>query len=193
MEILHLDQLDRNKAYSYADYLLWKFKERVELLKGMVTEMSAPSTQHQKISGNLFAAIKWHVRKSPCQVFSAPFDVRLPIVSKKKKGDTVVQPDICVVCDASKLDERGCNGAPDLIVEILSPGNSKREIQDKYDIYQESSVGEYWIIFPSEQVLQRYLLGPDGQYIPQRPNAMGEKVGMRCLPGFEVEIDQIFE
>ncbi|WP_042344549.1 Uma2 family endonuclease, partial [Capnocytophaga canis] len=150
--VLNINQLDvENGVYTYADYLLWKFEERVELLKGKIFKMSpAPSLKHQKISMNLSGLLWQFLRGKKCQLFSAPFDVRLP--KKEEKGDnihTVVQPDLCIICDESKLDERGCIGAPDLIIEILSPGNSKKEMKNKFELYQESGVEEYWIVNPT--------------------------------------------
>lgn len=120
MEITSLNQLDLvNGIYSYADYLVWKIKERVELLKGKILEMSAPSPIHQEISGNLQGTLFVFLKNSKCKLYTAPFDVRFP-----QKGEsqvyTVVQPDLCVVCDFEKIDSKGCVGVPDLAVEILS-------------------------------------------------------------------------
>ena len=120
----------------------------------------------------------------------------LPWPAPRVKGDkidTVVQPDICIVCDKSKLDEQGCVGAPDLIVEILSPGNSRKEMREKYDLYQETGVTEYWVVFPSEQVLQRYRLNEAGIYQAQLPNVEGDVVGISFLAGFELKVGEIFE
>lgn len=145
---MKLSDLDINKQYSYADYLLWQFQERVELIKGKLFKMPpAPSRRHQEVS----KIIDWHFtsyfRGKSCKVYNAPFDVRLP---KKTKTDqkvyTVVQPDLCIICDKSKLDKRGCIGAPDLVVEILSPGNTKKEMREKFEVYQESGVREYWLV-----------------------------------------------
>jgi Uma2 family endonuclease len=194
--ITQLSQLDPNAYYTYGDYLLWQFQERIELIKGRIRQMAAPSVRHQRVSGVIFAEIKWFLKKSPCQVFSAPFDVRLLLPAHRAtnaKIDTVVQPDICIICDKSKLDEQGCIGAPDLIVEILSPGNSRKEMRDKYDLYQETGVKEYWVVFPSEQVLQRYILNDASVYQAQLPNVQGDVVGITFLPGFELKVEEIFE
>jgi Uma2 family endonuclease len=194
--ITQLSQLDPESRYTYADYLLWGFQERVEVIKGRIRQMAAPSMRHQRISGVVFTEIKWFLKKSSCQAFSAPFDVRLPLPPhriKSDKVDTVVQPDICVICDRSKLDERGCLGAPDLMVEILSPGNSRKEMREKYDLYQEAGVTEYWVVFPSEQVLQRYILNEQNIYQAQRPDVAGDLVGITFLPGFELKVEEIFE
>ncbi len=115
--------------YTYADYLEWQLEEMVELIHGKVfrSAAAAPRRIHQKISGKVFAKIFNFLEGKSCEVYEAPFDVRLPIKSTRNEDvDTVVQPDICVICDKCKLDELGCIGPPDLIVEILSPGNNKK-------------------------------------------------------------------
>ena len=157
MEIPSLNPLDLvNGIYSYADYLVWKIKERVELLKGKILEMSAPSPIHQEISGNLQGALFVFLKNSRCKLYTAPFDVRFP-----QKGEsqvyTVVQPDLCVVCDFEKIDSKGCVGAPDLVVEILSPGNSKKEMKSKFALYQEEGVREYWVVDPERELVFVYV------------------------------------
>ena len=157
MEITSLNQLDLvNGIYSYADYLVWKIKERVELLKGKIFEMSAPSPIHQEVSGNLQGALFVFLKNSRCKLYTAPFDVRFP-----QKGEsqvyTVVQPDLCVVCDLEKIDSKGCVGAPDLVVEILSPGNSKKEMKSKFALYQEEGVREYWVVDPERELVFVYV------------------------------------
>lgn len=129
--------------YSYADYLTWQMEEMVELIKGKVFKKAAaaPSRIHQKISYELAYLLTDNLKNHHCEVYSAPFDVRLPQQSKADKDIfTVVQPDLCVICDREKLDNRGCIGAPDLVVEILSPGNNRLELQHKYELYQERAL-----------------------------------------------------
>ena len=126
--------LDNGKVYTYADYLQWRFKERIEIIKGKVFKMSpAPARLHQKVSSKLSRVFLNVFHKSTCEVYVAPFDVRLIDKRKKSVKDediiTVFQPDICVVCDPKKLDKKGCLGSPDFIIEILSPGNSKKEMK----------------------------------------------------------------
>lgn len=128
--ITKFEDLDLTKQYSYADYLTWQFQERLELIKGYVYKMSpAPARKHQQIVWNVSGVFWEKFKKGPCKVYQAPFDVRLPKkgLSADKQTFTVLQPDLCVICDLDKLDDRGCVGAPDLVVEILSPGNTKRE------------------------------------------------------------------
>ncbi|WP_035758320.1 Uma2 family endonuclease, partial [Hugenholtzia roseola] len=167
--ITDINDLDLNGTYTYADYLTWRFEQSVELIKGKIFKMSpAPSVKHQRVSGKLYGNLFVFLKHSACDLFSAPFDVRLLDRKKSLKANkdfyTVVQPDICIICDKSKLDERGCVGAPDLIIEILSPGNSKKEMRTKYALYEESGVKEYWVVFPSEHVLQQYVLNENEKY-----------------------------
>ena len=147
---MQFSDLDLSKTYSYADYLQWTFEERLELIKGKIFKMTpAPNLYHQDISGVVFNEIYTYLKGKPCRTYSAPFDVRLPRKSADETNEkiyTVVQPDICVICDLSKLDKRGCKGAPDIVVEILSPGNNQKELHNKYEVYEESGIKEYWII-----------------------------------------------
>lgn len=189
MEITSLDQLDLSKTYTIQDYVSWKFKEKVELFKGYLSKMSpAPNTQHQLIARQIFQEIAWYLKKKTCQVFFAPYDIYLPT----GEGQTVVQPDICVICDRTKIKKLGCVGSPDLVVEILSPGNSRKEMKEKYDLYEEAGVAEYWVVFPSEEVLQIYLL-ENQQFVPQKPYTAGDIYKSTVLKGFEIEVAQIFE
>src|SRR5690554_1200739 len=155
--------------YSYADYLTWQMDEMVEIIEGKLFKMTAaPNRIHQKVVAKLFYLLYGFLEGKPCEVYTAPFDVRLPKTTTNNEDIyTVVQPDICVICDKSKLDEAGCIGAPDLIVEILSPGDNKKELKNKYEVYQESGVKEYWVIHPSEQTLLIYSLKND-DYVPSR-------------------------
>ena len=127
----------------------------------------APNLLHQQISRNLLLDIGNYFRHKSCQVFDAPFDVRLFDRNKSIKANqdiyTVVQPDLCVICDHAKLDSQGCIGAPDWIIEILSKGNSKKEIQTKYALYQEKGVKEYWIVYPYERTIHQFVLHEESQ------------------------------
>src|ERR1700712_3703920 len=153
---MELADLDVNKVYTYADYFKWRFEERVELIKGRIFKMSpAPNRVHQQIAGNIYRRIGNYLEGKKCEVYIAPFDVRLPRKSKDDKDIiTVLQPDVCVICNPAILDDKGCLGAPDLVVETLSPGSSKKEVQNKYEAYEEGGVKEYWIVDPIRQTLQ---------------------------------------
>jgi Uma2 family endonuclease len=189
-----LADLDLNKIYSYADYFKWRFEERVELIKGKIFLMSpAPNRYHQFIAGKLHLEIGNYLKKSPSQVYFAPFDVRLPLKSKHDEDIyTVLQPDLCVICDKNKLlDDRGCLGAPDIVVEILSPSNSKKELKYKYDVYEESGVQEYWVVFPAEKTVMMYLL-KEGTFVPSRPLVMGDILQSAVLPGLNIDLVDVF-
>ncbi|WP_394265220.1 Uma2 family endonuclease [Bergeyella zoohelcum] len=194
MEITNINQLDLNSTYSYADYLLWKLKERVELFRGKILKMSpAPSRKHQEISFNLTLTIGHLFRNSPCKLYIAPFDVRLPKTPQNRADQevfTVVQPDLCIVCDENKLDDKGCIGAPDLIIEILSPGNSKKEMKSKFEIYEEAGVREYWIVDPVyESVLINVL--ENGVYRTFRP-IVDNEVKSHIFPNIVLHTQNIF-
>ena len=192
MPITSLDQLDPNGTYTYADYLLWQFTERVELLRGKIRQMAAPNRKHQDISGTIQYALKTALLNSPCKVYNAPFDVRLTRMRNDKEVKTVVQPDLCVICDLSKLDDRGCNGAPDLIVEILSPGNSRTEMKDKFELYQEAGVLEYWIVSPIEKAVQVFQLNEHGRFVGLPPVVEGDILTTPIVPNLAMDVTEVF-
>ena len=189
--------LDYGKTYTYADYMQWRFKERIEILKGKVFKMSpAPARLHQYTLSHLSRSFLNYFHNSECEVYIAPFDVRLIDKRKNSTKDediiTVFQPDLCVVCDKSKLDKRGCIGAPDLIIEILSPGNSKKELKNKYELYEENGVKEYWIVDYSEKVIYRYVL-KDAIYIGLKPLIEEETATSSIFPDLSFTVGEIFE
>lgn len=193
MPINDLSQLDLNKRYTYADYLTWRFRERVELLRGRIARMSpAPGKKHQQVSGELFFQLKLQLRESSYEIFSAPFDVRLPI-PKQESPNTVVQPDICIICDPEKLDDRGCKGAPDLVVEILAPGNTHREMEEKYRLYEEAGVREYWLVDPEHEAVFPYLLSEAGQFIGQPPQAGRGVLQAHIFPNLAIDLEALFQ
>ena len=192
---MELSDLDFSKTYTYADYFNWQFDERLELIKGKLFKMSpAPNRSHQEISLAIAVTLVNYLKNKVCKVYTAPFDVRLPRQSKEDAAIyTVVQPDICVICDLSKLDSRGCIGAPDIVVEILSPGNNNKELRNKFDVYQEAGVKEYWIIHPSERTFLKYTLDRHGVFQPSKLLIGGDKVTSGILPGFVLDLNDIFE
>lgn len=196
--ITEFAQLDLNKQYTYADYLTWMFDERVELFKGWVKQMSpAPNMSHQRISWNTSRIIGNYLVRNSCAAFSAPFDVRLigKSTSKKAKSNesiyTVVQPDICIICDQNKLDDRGCLGAPDLIIEIVSPGNTKKEIDDKYLLYEENGVREYWIIQPTDETVTVFDL-KNAKYQFRKIYNNVDKAQVGIFPDFRIDLNEVF-
>ncbi len=196
--ITDINDLDLDGTYSYADYLTWRFEQSVELIKGKIFQMSpAPKVKHQNISFNLSGLLYNYLKGKDCKAFSAPFDVRLLDKKKSSKANqevyTVVQPDICVICDKDKIDERGAIGAPDLIIEILSPGNSKKEMKTKYALYEEAGVREYWIVFPSEFVLQQFVLNEREKYELKNSFTEDEVFSAHIFPDLQIDLAEIFE
>lgn len=193
--VTNFDDLDLDKKYSYADYLTWKFQERLEIIKGKIFKMSpAPSTLHQKVSSNLTGILWNEFKNHKCKLFSAPFDVRL-LDKKKSTLDkdvfTVVQPDLCVICDENKLDARGAFGAPDLVIEILSPGNSNKEMKYKFDLYEEAGVLEYWIVNPENKTLFIYML-QDNRFIGLHPLIEEDIIASPLFTQLDFVIEEIF-
>ncbi|HAA11279.1 MAG TPA: hypothetical protein DCE41_06075 [Cytophagales bacterium] len=189
--------VDIDKAYSYADYLRWTFEERVELIRGKIFPMTpAPARKHQEVSSYISRQFHMYLAPTdPCKFYAAPFDVRLPKPGLEKDDEiiNVVQPDLCVVCDPAKLDDRGCLGAPDLIIEILSPSTSKKDLNEKYDLYQESGVKEYWIVFPGEHVVQVHFLDAQGQFSPAISYSETQKVPVAIFKGeLTIDLSEVF-
>ena len=195
--ITSLDQLDLNQTYSYADYLTWSFDQFVELIKGRIMPMAAPNRYHQKVSKRLTSIIDHFLEKNGkgCELYEAPFDVRLiknPLGTTSKEIYTVVQPDLCVICDPAKLDDQGCLGAPDLIIEIVSVGNSKRDIQDKFALYEENGVQEYWIVRPYENSVQQFWLENE-RYQLKGTYTRQDSISPIILPDLPIALERVFQ
>jgi Uma2 family endonuclease len=195
--ITDISQLDFKKQYTYADYLTWQFKERVELIKGWIYEMSpAPRRIHQEIEGNIYFEFRKFTNLKTYKIYQSPFDVRL----KRNKGEqneinSVVQPDICVICDLDKLDDAGCLGSPDLIVEILSDSTAKKDYNEKFNLYEDNAVKEYWIVNPASQNIEVFSL-IEGRY--ESIGLFNEKEGQKTVQGnlfpeMQIELKAIFE
>jgi Uma2 family endonuclease len=196
--ITELSQLDLTKTYSYVDYLTWQFNERVELIRGKIMQMCpAPNVKHQDISRNLTYPLLHFFRDKRCRVYIAPFDVRLYNRKKSllasKDIFTVVQPDLCVICNRELLDDQGCNGAPDWVIEILSKGNSKKDMQIKYELYQESGVTEYWLVYPYEQAVHQFVLNDDGVYQLQNMYSNEDMATPHLFPELVIDLNEVFE
>lgn len=197
-KITSLSQLDLNGIYTYADYLTWQFEQAVELIKGKILPMAAPSRRHQAISRELNGVFYNYFKKHQCEFFAAPFDVRLfdkvKTIKANKDVYTVIQPDICIICDNAKLDEKGCKGAPDLIVEILSPGNSKKEMRTKKRLYEENLVKEYWIIdFDHEQTFQFILDEQQSVYQPPVICVSDEVLECALFSDLKIDLEELFK
>jgi len=195
--ITQLSQLDLNGTYSYADYLLWQFEERVELFKGKIMAMTAPNLKHQRYSGRLTRPISNFLYGKDCELFVAPFDVKLYDHRKAHLSDdkaySVVQPDLCVICDKSKLTERGCDGAPDWIIEILSPSNSKKEMRFKFDLYEEGGVTEYWLVYPYEEAVYQFVLNAQTEKYELKGMYANDDMATPFLfPELKIDLAEVF-
>ena len=193
--------IDLKKRYTYADYLTWMDGKTRELLDGFVRLMSpAPTLIHAQISRKIFLSIGNYIdnNNGKCQVFAAPFDVRLPKKPENITNDkifTVVQPDICIVCDESKLDERGCLGAPDMVVEITSVSSQKYDLNDKFNIYEAVGVKEYWVVAPKDKAVNVFILQEDGKYDRGTPYERFEgdvDIPVQTLSGLYLNTANIF-
>jgi len=188
------------QLFSYADYLTWPEEEMKEIINGIVYTFSAPIRKHASATASFLGRAWSHIkqRKGKCKIYAAPFDVRLP-----KNGETaddkiynVVQPDICVVCDPSKLDEKGCIGAPDLIVEVNSPSTGKRDLNQKFFLYESSGVREYWVVYPEAKAVTVFLLQSNGKYDDGTTYEVinkQTKVPVHTLEGLIIDLDELFE
>ncbi|MFB9273751.1 Uma2 family endonuclease [Cohnella cellulosilytica] len=179
---------------TYRQYLRWPEGARIELIDGDVYNMTpAPSRMHQKILMALGTKFATYLRGKTCEVYPAPFDVRLPKPGVADEDtDTVVQPDITVVCDVSKLDDRGCKGPPDLVVEIISPGSLKLDISTKKSLYEASGVKEYWIVYPSEKIVTIYTLSANGKYETLESYSMDDAIPVSIFPDFVIHANEIW-
>jgi Uma2 family endonuclease len=177
------------KYYTYRDYLDTDEDYRAEIIDGVVYAMCPPSRYHQKISQKLSLKIGSFLEGKSCEVYYAPFGVRL-FPKSDLSDDTYFEPDITVICDLSKLDDRGCNGAPDMIIEIMSPSNRQNDMLVKFRKYLQAGVREYWIVDPEEKTVHACVLD-NNQY---RVSVYDEiqTVPVTVLPGCSIELKPVF-
>lgn len=181
--------------YSFADYLTWPEGERWEIVDGIAYMQGAPSPIHQEISGSLFAQFHNYLSGKPCKVYPAPFCVRLTEGDEKKNEDIkkVVEPDITIVCDKSKIDEKGCNGAPDMIVEIISPSSIKMDRFVKFNKYEQAGVREYWIVEPEGKIVSVFVLQDDQRYGRPEIYTEDDKIKVSVFPELIIDLIPVFE
>jgi Uma2 family endonuclease len=184
----------KDELFTYGDYLTWDDDERWELIDGVAYNMTpAPARFHQQVSVELCTQFVTLLRGAPCKVYPAPFDVRLPEGDESDDATkTVVQPDISVICDPSKLDTQGCKGSPDLIVEILSPATVRKDVKEKFLRYERAGVKEYWIVDPAGRTITVFRLSETGLY--GRPDVYGEeeRIKVGILDGLEIDLQPVF-
>ena len=196
-----LEKYEEDKHYTYADLLEMDEDVRAEIVNGNLYMMSGPITIHQRISMRLSQRFANFLEGKTCEVFAAPYDVRL-FPKEDLSDDTVVEPDIIVVCDPSKIDRRGCNGPPDLVIEIVSPSNSHRDRLLKFNLYLKAKVREYWIVYPEYKEIDVNILvedrydtqayginGPD----TKKNERLEEVIPVNVLPGLKIDMKDIFK
>ena len=190
-----MPQPNENEHCTYADYLLLdENSERMEIIDGKVVMMSRPTAAHQSISFELGRQLGNFLLGKQCRAFAAPFDVRLfeKEGDKPENVDTVVQPDIFVVCDKNKIDNRGCKGAPNLVIEILSPTTYRHDCLVKLNLYLRAGVPEYWLVDPEEKTVLVYLLGNDGTYHISKHYTRNDIAAVSVLEGCSIELSKVF-
>jgi len=182
---------EEDREWTYADYKEWELKpgERFELIDGVAYAMAAPNTEHQIIVSRLNGEFYDFLKGKKCQVIPAPFDVRL-FYEEDESDDTVVQPDLVVVCDPEKLGKEGCRGTPSLVIEILSPSNTAIEMHRKLELYESAEVPEYWVIDPEQKLIEVYRL--NGSRYEPRILRMGDIVQSTLFPGLAIPLETIF-
>jgi Uma2 family endonuclease len=180
----------QNDYFTYTDYRTWPEEERWELIHGDVYAMTAPTRMHQKFVLELGRQISNYLQGKPCEAYVAPFDVRLPRAQEAdEQVDTVVQPDIAVICDSNKLDDKGCRGAPDWIIEVLSPSTAFKDLEIKRGLYQAHGVREYWIIHPLELWGMIYVLNAQGEYGQARIIELKDASEVMIFPDLQLAWD----
>ncbi|MHB1654373.1 MAG: Uma2 family endonuclease [Desulfitobacteriaceae bacterium] len=184
----------REQRFTYQEYLTWPEEERWELIDGLAYNMTpAPTRLHQLISRQLLTLFNNYLEGKPCEVYHAPFDVRLPQPQESdNQTSTVVQPDILVVCDKAKLDDRGCKGSPDLIVEIVSPSTFQKDLKDKFNLYERAGVREYWIVYPDQKTISVFRLTPEGRYGRPEVYADTDSLTVGIFPDLTMDLHEVF-
>lgn len=180
--------------YTYGDYLTWDDDKRYELIEGQPYLMSpAPSRRHQEISVELVRQFSNYLLDKECNVYAAPFDVRLPEGEEEDEDIfTVVQPDLVVVCDSSKLDERGCRGTPDLVIEIVSPSSDEKDKKVKKKLYEKHGIQEYWLVDFKANKIEVYLLNDERKYNEPVIYIEKEYLPVSIFTDLEINLKQVF-
>jgi Uncharacterized protein conserved in cyanobacteria len=186
--------IEKGQRYTYVDYMKWNDEQRWELIEGFAVNMTpSPSRLHQKILGDLHNQFYNYLKGKPCEVYGAPFDVRFPGVNEGDEDiDTVLQPDLSVICDPGKLDDRGCKGAPDLVIEVLSPETAKRDLTVKLSTYEKSGVREYWVVHPGDKTVMIFSLSETGEYGKPKVYAEKDEIPVNLFQDLVIYLGSVF-
>lgn len=184
---------DLNARFTYKDYRTWSDSERWELINGVPHNMTpAPSTKHQEVLGELHRIFAAYLKGKPCKAYLSPFDVRLSQADEQDEYiSSVVQPDLTIVCDPSKIDEHGCKGAPNLVIEILSPATRKKDLGEKLRLYERVGIQEYWVIHPSDQTVFIFNLN-QGIYGTPTFYTIPDDVPVGLFPDLVIPLSEVF-
>ena len=189
MRIDDYEDYEEKRRYTYADYLEWEGPERYQLINGEVFQMASPSVAHQALLVGLLTPFDNWLQGKPCKVFAAPLDVRL-FPKEDKSDNTVVQPDLLVVCDKDKLSKGSVDGAPDLVIEIVSPSNTRSELFLKFQYYMKAGVREYWVIDPEMRQVQVHIY-ENGHYISSIYEN-SDHIPVTVLPGLDIALEDLW-
>jgi Uma2 family endonuclease len=196
---MSLPENKKGKKYTYKDYLGWTDNGRYELIDGIIYDLApAPSTAHQRVLRRLFFLFESYLNQNSdqakdCELFTAPFDVRIPLADEKDEEiETVVQPDIVIICDQSGLDEKGYRGTPDLIVEILSPATAQKDMVNKLNLYERAGVKKYWIIHPIDRTVMVLKIGINNRYGRPETYTAEDKIKTDFFTDLTVALDKVF-
>jgi Uma2 family endonuclease len=183
-----------DERFTYGDYLTWDDGERWELIDGVPYNMSpAPGSAHQSILMDIGKQFAVYLTGKQCKIFPSPFDVRLTEGDESDdQVETVVQPDLTIICDKVKLDDAGCRGAPDLVVEILSPTTAQKDMKFKFARYERAGVREYWIVDPAGKTVQIFTLGADGRYGRPQVFVDGDMAPVGIFPDLVIDLTAAF-
>ena len=189
-DAMRTEDYEDKRRYTYADYLEWEGPERFQLINGEVFEMASPSVAHQALQVELLTDFNNWLRGKPCRVFGSPLDVRL-FPKEDKSDNTVVQPDLLVICDQSKLDKGSVNGPPDLVIEIVSPSNTHSELFLKFQYYLKAGVREYWVVDPESKKVSVHVY-ENGHYISTIYED-NDRIPVSVLTGLEISLEDLWE
>ncbi|GAB6171437.1 Uma2 family endonuclease [Paradesulfitobacterium aromaticivorans] len=183
-----------DKKYTYADYLTWPDDERWEIIDGIPYMQAAPAPIHQEILMELSKQIAIYLTGKPCKVYPAPFCVRLPQDDENDEQEVknVVEPDISIICDKSKIDDRGCNGAPDMIIEIISPSSTKKDRVIKFNKYEKAGVKEYWIVEPDQKLVSVFLLQHHERFNRPEMYTDEDDIKVSLFPDLTINLSAVF-
>jgi Uma2 family endonuclease len=184
---------ESKKTFTYADYLTWPDSERWELIEGEPYAMSpAPSRIHQEIIGELFFQVRSYLSGKNCRAYVAPFDVVLIDENNDSESSrNVVQPDITIVCDKDKLDDKGCKGSPDMVIEVVSPSTASQDYVKKLNLYEKYAIKEYWIVNPNNNNIFIYKLDENKQYSQVKVYDIKEKIKVGIFDDLVVDLANI--